>query len=213
MDFRIADTFTDSLARLTGDEQKAVKTTAFDLQMNPAQSGPELPQARQGAGQELLVGAGQPRHPAHRPQDRTAACCCATSTTTTRPTSGPSGAGSRRIRRRARRSSSRFASGSRRSWSRAGRRARLRRRAAPKPLLFERLGRRRTAGLRRARGVARRRAPRRRGQPADAGRSPAGRGGRGAAGAGDRRHAAAPRPRPCPEPIRSRIPTRSAASA
>ncbi len=36
MDFRIADTFTDSLARLTGEEQKAVKTTAFDLQINPA---------------------------------------------------------------------------------------------------------------------------------------------------------------------------------
>jgi hypothetical protein len=36
MEFRIADSFTDSLARLTGDEQKAVKTTAFDLQMNPA---------------------------------------------------------------------------------------------------------------------------------------------------------------------------------
>jgi len=35
MEFRIADTFTDSLARLTGDEQKAVKTTAFDLQLNP----------------------------------------------------------------------------------------------------------------------------------------------------------------------------------
>lgn len=34
--FLIADTFTDSLARLTGDEQKAVKTTAFDLQVNPA---------------------------------------------------------------------------------------------------------------------------------------------------------------------------------
>jgi hypothetical protein len=31
MEFRIADTFTDSLARLIGDEQKAVKTTAFDL--------------------------------------------------------------------------------------------------------------------------------------------------------------------------------------
>lgn len=31
MNFRIADTFTASLARLTGDEQKAVKTTAFDL--------------------------------------------------------------------------------------------------------------------------------------------------------------------------------------
>lgn len=42
MDFRIADTFTDSLARLTGDEQKAVKTTAFDLQMNPANPGISL---------------------------------------------------------------------------------------------------------------------------------------------------------------------------
>lgn len=39
MEFRIADTFTDSLARLTGDEQKAAKTTAFDLQMNPAHPG------------------------------------------------------------------------------------------------------------------------------------------------------------------------------
>src|SRR6185312_4463846 len=39
MDFLIADTFTDSLARLTGDEQKAVKTTAFDLQVNPAAPG------------------------------------------------------------------------------------------------------------------------------------------------------------------------------
>ena len=36
MEFRIADTFTDSLNKLTGQEQKAVKTTAFDLQMNPA---------------------------------------------------------------------------------------------------------------------------------------------------------------------------------
>ena len=38
MEFRIADTFTESLARLTGDEQKAVKTTAFDLQIKPAAS-------------------------------------------------------------------------------------------------------------------------------------------------------------------------------
>jgi mRNA-degrading endonuclease RelE of RelBE toxin-antitoxin system len=36
MEFRIADTFVDSLARLTGDEQKAAKNAAFDLQMNPA---------------------------------------------------------------------------------------------------------------------------------------------------------------------------------
>jgi mRNA-degrading endonuclease RelE of RelBE toxin-antitoxin system len=39
MEFIIADTFTDSLARLTGEEQKLVKTTAFDLQMNPASPG------------------------------------------------------------------------------------------------------------------------------------------------------------------------------
>lgn len=39
MDFRIADTFTDSLTRLTGEEQKLVKTTAFDLQLNPASPG------------------------------------------------------------------------------------------------------------------------------------------------------------------------------
>ena len=42
MQFRIADTFTDSLAKLTGDEQKAVKTTAFDLQMDPARPGLKL---------------------------------------------------------------------------------------------------------------------------------------------------------------------------
>jgi mRNA-degrading endonuclease RelE of RelBE toxin-antitoxin system len=37
--FRIADTFTASLARLSAEEQKAVKTTAFDLQINPANPG------------------------------------------------------------------------------------------------------------------------------------------------------------------------------
>ena len=36
MQFWIADTFTNSLARLTGEEQKAVKLTAFELQLNPA---------------------------------------------------------------------------------------------------------------------------------------------------------------------------------
>ena len=39
MEFRIADTFTDSLAKLTNEEQKAVKTTAFDFQLNPANPG------------------------------------------------------------------------------------------------------------------------------------------------------------------------------
>ena len=39
-EFRIADTFTSALARLESQEQKAAKTTAFDLQMDP--SGPGL---------------------------------------------------------------------------------------------------------------------------------------------------------------------------
>jgi len=39
MEFRIADTFTDSLMKLKGQEQKATKTTAFDLQLNPANPG------------------------------------------------------------------------------------------------------------------------------------------------------------------------------
>ena len=39
MEFRIADTFTTSLGRLAGDEQKAAKITAFELQMDPAQPG------------------------------------------------------------------------------------------------------------------------------------------------------------------------------
>jgi mRNA-degrading endonuclease RelE of RelBE toxin-antitoxin system len=39
MEFRIADTFTDSLTRLTADEQKATKTTVFDLQVNPVGAG------------------------------------------------------------------------------------------------------------------------------------------------------------------------------
>jgi hypothetical protein len=42
MEFRIADTFTDSLARMTGDEQKSVKTAAFDLQLNPAHPSLQL---------------------------------------------------------------------------------------------------------------------------------------------------------------------------
>jgi hypothetical protein len=42
VEFRIADTFTSSLARLTGAEQKAVKTTAFHLQLNLSSHGLRL---------------------------------------------------------------------------------------------------------------------------------------------------------------------------
>ncbi len=42
MEFLISDTFTDSLTRLTGDEQKAVKMTVFDLQVDPSNPGMSL---------------------------------------------------------------------------------------------------------------------------------------------------------------------------
>jgi len=42
VEFRIADTFADSLAKLNGEQQRAAKTTAFDLQLNPAQPGMQL---------------------------------------------------------------------------------------------------------------------------------------------------------------------------
>ena len=39
MQFLIADTFTSSLTKLTDAEQKQIKTSAFDMQMNPANPG------------------------------------------------------------------------------------------------------------------------------------------------------------------------------
>ena len=39
MEFRIADTFTDCIARLTEDGQKAVKTRAFDLRAHMVERG------------------------------------------------------------------------------------------------------------------------------------------------------------------------------
>lgn len=39
MHFLLADTFTSALNRLTAQEQKAVKTTAFDLQIDPSAQG------------------------------------------------------------------------------------------------------------------------------------------------------------------------------
>src|SRR5262245_25780988 len=42
VEFRIADTFTAALGRLTRDEQKAVKNSVFDLQTNPTMQGLQL---------------------------------------------------------------------------------------------------------------------------------------------------------------------------
>ena len=54
MEFRIADTFTDSLAKLTADKQKAAKTTAFDLQLNPANPGIQLHRIGQSRDKNFL---------------------------------------------------------------------------------------------------------------------------------------------------------------
>ena len=87
MDFRISDTFTDSLAKLTGDEQKLVKTTAFDLQMNPVNPGMslhKLDKAKDKNFWSVRVGS-DIRLILHK----TAACLLlATLTTITRPTAG-----------------------------------------------------------------------------------------------------------------------------
>ncbi len=42
MNFLLADTFTDSLTRLTTQEQKAVKTSVFDLQIDPSHPGLQM---------------------------------------------------------------------------------------------------------------------------------------------------------------------------
>ena len=49
MTFRIANTFTDSLAKLKDEEKKAVKTTAFDLQTNPVNPAMNLHKIRMSA--------------------------------------------------------------------------------------------------------------------------------------------------------------------
>ena len=109
MDFRIADTFTDSLARLTGEEQKAVKTTAFDLQLNPANPGMSFHKLDKAKDKNFWSVRVKQRHPPDRAQERRAACCSAMSITTTRLMTGRSGASWKRIPQRAPRSWSRYA--------------------------------------------------------------------------------------------------------
>ena len=66
MGFPIADAFNGNLARLTRDQQKAVKKTAFKLSMSLAAPGLCFQKLGQGEGQKLLVGAGQHRDLDHR---------------------------------------------------------------------------------------------------------------------------------------------------
>ena len=95
---------------------EGVKTTAFDLQLNPAHPSLQFHKLDKAKDRAILVGPRQRdiRLIVHRTER---ACCSATSTTTTRPMTGPSGGSSRRIPRPARRSSWRFARRCRRSRS------------------------------------------------------------------------------------------------
>ena len=71
MEFRIADTFTDSLDRLTAQEQKAAKTTAFDLQLDSTSNGlsfHKLDRAKDTNFWSVRVNA-ERRHRRHRPMD------------------------------------------------------------------------------------------------------------------------------------------------
>ncbi len=59
MEFRIADTFTSALVKHTRDEQKAVKTSAFALQTNPTDPGPQLHRIRRVDLREKVIGYDQ----------------------------------------------------------------------------------------------------------------------------------------------------------
>jgi hypothetical protein len=88
MQFLIAHTFTDGLARLTSEEQKAVKTTAFDLQVNLANPGTSFHKLDKGRDKNfwLVRVSSDIRLIVTRPL---AVCCFATSTIGTKPMTGP----------------------------------------------------------------------------------------------------------------------------
>src|SRR5579885_2439525 len=108
MELRIADTFNDSLARLTGEEQKAVKTTAFDLQLNPAHPSLQF---------HKLERAKDPNFWSIRVSKDVRIIVHRTGTTTIR-TDGPNGGSWRLTQKLERPNSSRFESESRKSKSR-----------------------------------------------------------------------------------------------
>ncbi len=58
MSFCIADTFTASLTRLSGDEQKSAKTTTFDIQLTPANPGLSFHKLDQAMDKYFWAGEG-----------------------------------------------------------------------------------------------------------------------------------------------------------
>ncbi|MFP4156238.1 MAG: hypothetical protein ACLFU4_01310 [Opitutales bacterium] len=61
MNFRLASTFNDSLLKLTGEEQKAVKTTVFDLQLDPSNPGMSFHKLDKAEDKDFWSGAGELR--------------------------------------------------------------------------------------------------------------------------------------------------------
>ena len=107
MQFLIADTFTSSLGKLTDNEQKQVKTSAFDMQMNPANPGLQFHKLNAARDpnfwsvRSIAIFGSSSTGPR-------AGSCCVTSIIMMMPTSGVSGASSRHIQRPAQRSLSRL---------------------------------------------------------------------------------------------------------
>ncbi len=67
MTFVIANTFIASLGRLTAQEQKTVKTTVFDLQVNPASPGLSFHKLDRAKDPNFLVRARERRYPTNCP--------------------------------------------------------------------------------------------------------------------------------------------------
>ncbi len=184
MEFRIADTFTGALAKTRRQEQKAAKTTAFDLQIDPSRPGLQfhrIDKSKDTNFWSVRVNA-DIRIVVHRPRR---ACCSATSTITIRLMPGPSAGASRRIRDRRDpdRRGARAGRGDRAGAAdlRHATRARSGEGCTGNAALRRSL-RRRSVGDRRADGLARRRQKGDRGRILRSHPAPAGGGRRGAAG-------------------------------
>ena len=70
MAFLLADSFQSSLEKLNGDEQKAAKLAAFELQINPAHPGLQFHRIDNIMDKKLLVSPRQPRHSTALPSGR-----------------------------------------------------------------------------------------------------------------------------------------------
>ena len=70
MGLQLANTSLENLDRLRGDEQKAVKLTAFDLQRNPRNRGISHERIASAKDPNFSGGACKQGHPDRRSRDR-----------------------------------------------------------------------------------------------------------------------------------------------